>query len=620
MTAVSRQARVPLPAAMQRGSATAHEALLRRTVELASRRYERVLSDADEAKVEAARKDPVAFCEYVLKDPRTKERLAVQPFQREWFAHVQANPRAYIECPRDHGKTSLVTIGYVLWRIGTDPSLRVKIVCQSDNTAKKRLQVIKDYIDADEDLHRVFPNLRKHPRARDWGAFSITVDRSGKDKDPTVEACGITSAGTGGRADLILADDVVDERNAISQPRLRATVKENWFNVWTNLLDPPSDQVVFVCTPWHQADLTQEVKKGGTYKVLSQSIDEVFTPLWPSKWSREKLQERLKEIGRRRFDRAFRNLVHSDEELLFPPGVMERSISRSKSLADLPHNLRFYVGVDLAISKANDAAWTVIFVAAVDEDGFRYPVRIVRRKMGSVATAAWLLAITGQYDPEIVKVENNQYQAALIEWTEVFRTSGIAERASTPGATSPVNDITDREWAWMWPLLARARANPPRIQPIFTGGQKADADVGLPALASEFEGGLWRIYLGGTDHDADCTCTTCTWVGEMATYPAGRFRDTVMACWFTQTAMRAGAGKIDMWFPDTGADPVVPTPEAALLMQLGVDPNRDVAPTDTCGACSAFNASTFACARRHFTVEARMPACDQFDDAREVAA
>src|SRR4051794_22422990 len=77
-----------------------------------------------------ARADPGSFVELCLTDPSgaTLRQAAVH---RELQAFLTAHARAVVELPRDHGK-SVQVCGRVLWELGRDPGLRVKVVCASD--------------------------------------------------------------------------------------------------------------------------------------------------------------------------------------------------------------------------------------------------------------------------------------------------------------------------------------------------------------------------------------------------------------------------------------------------------------------------------------------------------
>lgn len=581
--------------------------VLERTLAIADVRLRDAVPMAEKTRVEAARSNEIAFIEYVIRDA-SRRPIVCEGFHREWHSHIDAHARAYIEAPRDHGKTAQM-IGRILYEIGRNPNIRIKILCQGDATAKKRLAVIKTYIDNSAEYKRVFPHVKRSTRVKDWSASTITVERDGTAPDPTVEAVGITTAGTGGRADLILADDVVDERNAITQPALREVVKEHFFNVWTNLLEPDG-RVIFICTPWHSADLTQDLKKGNVYAVLSHTVGPNFEPVWPSKWPAEALKLRRDDIGQRRFDRAFRAVVYSDEELTFQRSAITRAVSRVKTISDVPRSLTRYMGIDLAISKLTGAAWTVFFVAGVDDDGYRYPLQVVRRRIGSVATACWALALHGRHELELAVVESNQYQAAILEWIEVLRKSGAWK------SDTPPEGISAAEWAWMRPCLARAVHSPPRFLGQQTGSQKASEDVGLPALAAEIATDLWRVNLGpghGNDvGDGLCSCDWCHWLAELAAHPAARFSDCVMGMWLCHTAMRSTGGRVQIWMPELESpSPQLVAPEStiAALSLIGFG-QAEVAERGICGTC-AFRSRDNLCRQHRFIVRPQDIGCEE---------
>src|SRR5262249_9373267 len=156
----------------------------------------------------------------------------------EWHEAWTTDPRVLIEAPRDHGKSTNI-LGRVVWELGRDPNLRVKIVCQSDPKARERLAEVRAHITMNQRVRDVFPDLvTADGDEPDWNKGRRVVRRSFISKDPSLEAHGVTASGTGGRADLIVFDDVVDLRNAVTIPALRETVKTNYKAVWLNLLEP----------------------------------------------------------------------------------------------------------------------------------------------------------------------------------------------------------------------------------------------------------------------------------------------------------------------------------------------------------------------------------------------
>jgi len=180
-----------------------------------------------------------------------------------------------------HNTIQLV-VGFPTFLLGQDPNQRIKVICQNDVRAMERVMGISAIIRS-APYQVLFPNVREVPRelARKkglqskWTSHEIFLHREGFAIDPSVQAAGVLSGGTGGRCDLLIFDDVVDQKNAIDQPELRQKVIDNVDNVWSQRLEP-TGRKLFVGTPWHQADLTHKLMERPSWSVLRNWISEDF--------------------------------------------------------------------------------------------------------------------------------------------------------------------------------------------------------------------------------------------------------------------------------------------------------------------------------------------------------
>lgn len=207
------------------------------------------------------RNDPSQFIQYVLSWG-IPNWIPMGKMHIRWQDTLSTGgDRVLLLSARDHSKTSFVAIGRILWELGKNPNLRIKLVCQSDDTAIKRLSAITDNIERNPRLKEIFPNLVPSDKGT-WSRTKILVNRSIVSPDPSIEAVGILSTATGGRSDLICMDDPVDFRNAIEQPSLRNTVKEVYNNVWVNILEPDGRIWVTACLTGDSKILMED----GTYK------------------------------------------------------------------------------------------------------------------------------------------------------------------------------------------------------------------------------------------------------------------------------------------------------------------------------------------------------------------
>ena len=276
------------------------------------------------------------------------------------------------------------------------------------------------------------------------------------------------------------AGNCVDPRTCVTVG-LRKEVKDRFYNVFLNMLEPDNSQAIYICTMWHIDDLSMELFRNPSWKHLFYAIDDSFTALWPQVWTQEKLIAKFNEVGTYVFNRAYRNMPVSDDELMFRKDWIDRCTdpayiwrNPSENLEYLRNrcgnNLRLYTGVDLAIGHTASAAYSVIFTIAVDGNKIRYPVEIKRGRMNSPEVARAILATYEQLQPDTVLVENNMYQQALIDW--------LQELSKIP------------------------------LKPYYTGAQKKDYEIGVSSLSVEFENMQW--CLPKVKHREECDCGFCS--------------------------------------------------------------------------------------------------------------
>ena len=250
-----------------------------------------------------------AFIRACFTDSRG-EPVKQAAIHEELQEFLTAHKKALIEFPRDHGKSFQVCCR-VLWELGREPGLRVKIVCATGAVAAERSRFLCDHIVHNNALRKAFPKLRA---AKPWGAKAFTVERTAHTIGPSVAAFGIGAGSTGTRADLLICDDIVDVRSIRSRTE-RDRVADYFTNNLMNLLEPDG-RFWGLCTPWHADDLNARLKKNKAYEALSKPIGANFEPIWPEKWPEERLRARKEEIGSASFARGYRLVPISDEETL----------------------------------------------------------------------------------------------------------------------------------------------------------------------------------------------------------------------------------------------------------------------------------------------------------------
>lgn len=218
------------------------------------------------------------FVNYVLRD-KDNNPITAEALHQCWHIHVeycwQRGLHPSIVAPVNTGKTTQLVVGRIAFEIGKDPSLRVKIVSGVDDLASERVEAIAELISKPGPYRVVFPNVRPGRRTtrrkgEEFNQHEILLDRPGFSVDPTVKAYGVLSAGTGGRADLILFDDAVSKENSLhEEPRKK--VGQRVDEVWMSRLEP-TGRVLWLANPWHAEDHTHVLRTRPAWCTLWQPV------------------------------------------------------------------------------------------------------------------------------------------------------------------------------------------------------------------------------------------------------------------------------------------------------------------------------------------------------------
>lgn len=250
--------------------------------------------------------------------------------------------------PRGHAKTTTVTFNYVSWLVGNYPNIHVNIVTKTASLAEEILTALITRFETDLKYQQVFGVLKPR-QTRKWTNREIIVDRDEISKDPTIKATGLMGPITGGRSDLIVCDDIIDEENI--RTRLQLEKVSTWFN---KVLYPtlyPWGAVISIGTRWSYADIyTELLEKWKPYTDVKQAIEivdgkETGKVLWPEYWSLEKLRKRRLEIGTIIFNCQYQN----------DPTSMEGELLRAEWLHPWdkppPAWCEYYAGLDPSLGE-----------------------------------------------------------------------------------------------------------------------------------------------------------------------------------------------------------------------------------------------------------------------------
>jgi predicted phage terminase large subunit-like protein len=272
----------------------------------------------------------------------------VQPFHEEWLHHADSGRSFLLLAARDHFKTTVITLNYVLYRIVKDPNLQTILVSESSSQSQKWSRFLM------RSLEQRFPWLSgRNLEHGKWTDRMFTVPRTIESKDATIEAVGMLGRITGGHFGLGIVDDVVSMENSRSEI-LREHVDE-WFHHTLIPTMLPVHQLIVVGSAWHYDDLYVHLEEEGwqTYKYPAILNDVI---LFPERYSGEKLAERRAQMGTPFFNCQY---------LLDPKGLVGRLLKEAwlqpyYDSTMLPGDLEIVQGVDLAFSEKTSADYSVV--------------------------------------------------------------------------------------------------------------------------------------------------------------------------------------------------------------------------------------------------------------------
>jgi predicted phage terminase large subunit-like protein len=338
-------------------------------------------------------RDPNAFVAYCCTDSAARP-LCQGALHRELQEFLTAHRKALIELPRDHGK-SVQVCARILWELGRNPALRVKIVCATEGIAAERGRFIRNAIAGSTQLHEVFPRLRP---GQPWTETRFSINRPANVIGPSVTALGVGSGLTGTRADLLVCDDIVDVRSLTSAAE-RARVKAFFRDNLLNLLEPDG-RCWCLFTPWHADDLNAELKRNQAFGLFHRAVQEDLRPIWPERWPRARLLERRAEIGSASFARGYR-LVPLTEDLVLIQAKWVRFW-----IDDQPAE-RTVLAVDPAVAAKSSADASALVVLQRTANNQIRCVEALARRVHAPELVQLIDALEQRWQPEAILFESN---------------------------------------------------------------------------------------------------------------------------------------------------------------------------------------------------------------------
>ena len=482
------------------------------------------------------------------------------------FDDVISNPnykKIAFAAPRGTGKSNHTSTAYPLWEMAKNHNLRILVVSNATTLASGFVGQMLDAIDRNPKYQQfskfcdpkgigVIPKMRSVVKKQErWSSSAFTIDRDDLNiKESTVQAVGLFGSILSKRADIIIADDVINQQNSESEEQRRKV--KDWF--YTTILPclVPGGRVIYVGNVWHADDLISNLLKDPQfdYRRSMKSIisEPVNRKLWQD-WADIRLDEQLApEVRNSNADRFYEtNRTEMDEgiEVLWPSRFPYKDLYLSR-MANPYSFARMYQcdpserpdqrikneWLEEAIRKGQD-------LALQDEP---------RKGMRMALTTAGLdLAISlkkGSDDTVFLTLDKVEYGEGEI------RTGDFVIRNITRGKMTPnqVHDMVKEKYsaishagirvesvAYQESMVIELEDFGFPVRGYHTGGEKFDPGMGVNMIALKLEQGKFVIPYSRNDAHTMDECSKL--MNEMRSWPDGHTGDSLMALWFAISEM-----------------------------------------------------------------------------------
>lgn len=493
--------------------------------------------------------------------------MATPACHQRWYAEFEKHHRIVFLAPRNHGKSTAASVVYASHAIITNRNLRVLLIRRTKTAAAKGLRMVREIL-AREAVVRDWAVPEEggsfQRKGLSWTSSYFYLARGLDAMDPTFEVVGFGGAITGGHFDLIILDDVEDDKSTLTERPREKTLE--WFRGTVLPMLEVGGRVIVIGTRKHGDDLYGRLWKDPTFTVIEDKailewpdmsrvrwvekrdprtgraeIVDVEIPadapgkcLWPEKNSMRVLLLAQKSIGSILFTREYQNEITDDLATPFRPDWMQAAKARgagqgfltggvvaargrelAEDVAQHPYceGLYLYQCWDFALvddakrAQRQDADWCVGQTWGYDwEVGERYLLRMVRRRGLSQGQIQALVRAEAALFPQRVAVivENNNF-GRLIEM-------GLRASSSLP----LFGHTTDR--------------------------RKHDLYEGVPAMSTDYENGKVILPYGGAldlpADQLDPRPLVDVYVTEHTRLGKESHDDTVMCEWIGVTWLR----------------------------------------------------------------------------------
>ena len=232
--------------------------------------------------------------------------------------------------PRGTFKTSVCTVGLALKVLEQNPNARILIDTHTWDFSCQILSEIKHHMENNDGFIKLFGDWRAG--ANRWAEDAVTIGRRTTAlKEPSIDTSGVDKSKNGGHYDLIIGDDLHQERNSANEEG-RKKVRDHIQNLYPIL--EPGGVLLLNGTRWHNADAygwilqkNREAEKNGKKPPYRTLLRGAFQPdgtlYFPTRLTDEFLAQQRIELDDKKFAVWYLNKPIEESSKYFPESLIK---------------------------------------------------------------------------------------------------------------------------------------------------------------------------------------------------------------------------------------------------------------------------------------------------------
>lgn len=372
---------------------------------------------------------------------------------------ISDNKYSLVLAPRGHGKSKVMQ-GFITWLIVNDPNTRIILVSDTDTKAQMFLRTIKSTIENSEILREFYGDLK----GERWTDHAISLNgRTEIHTEPTLLSIGAGSgSATGMHCNYLFVDDLVSFDSSRSE--LQRDRTKDWYRTTLLPVLLSSGSITITGTRYHYSDFYDLVISDLEYPTMilpainadGSALCDWLVPLKDRIGKGGKVLEKgllsiKKDLGSVIFALQFLNNtdllkegnIFQSKYIQYYDGIFFEDgkvfIQRENFRTEIK---KIHIGVDLAISQQDTAAYTAIIVVGMGEDNKLYVLDVIRKHLTFHQQKDAILQMVGKWSPNSTRVEAVAYQAAMVQELQAMGGLKIVAINPTRDKVSRAHQIT----------------------------------------------------------------------------------------------------------------------------------------------------------------------------------